>query len=495
MAFVAERRIYTTEYDALFLEKKFRAVERLYNAGVKYCLGRIRELEKDIWYRKALGCFSSAPDTSAHTFWAGEVFACAENYGLTEYQIHAYLGKGKVSAYGGCVGINIVQKAGTQLWAGVKKALFGKKLHFRKYGSTRSFEDKKASSGIICKGGDSVKILGRVMELKPVRETDAWLKEALSHKVKYCRVVRRPFGKSFRYFLQLVLDGVPPQKHFPGKGTSAVDPGVSTMAVYNGKELSFLVLSPDIRKYQEAVFRAQKKYSRLLRLNNPGCFLPDGTFRKGARIRHTVSMRKAAMEVKTAFRKQAEYVKQQNHRMCNRILEAAGSILKLEPMDYSALQKRSRKTQRQEKLSEVKTKSGVIKEIHKYRRKKRFGKSILKHAPGGFLQCLADKVSTAGGAVMEIDIRKYRASQYDHAGDAYRKQGLDCREKIVGGHLVQRDCYSSFLVFHAETEECPDREACLRDFDNYLDCQQRLVERLKQEHFSNPNFGTKLLTT
>ena len=263
MTFIAERRIYTTEYDTLFLEKKFRAVERLYNAGVKYCLGRLRELGKDIWYRKAMGRFSAAQDSSARTFWAGEVFACAEGYGLSEYQLHAYLGKGKAFSYGGCVGINIVQKAGTQLWAGVKKALFGKKLHFRKYGSTGSFEDKKAFSGIIYKGGDTVKILGRAMELKPVRETDAWLLEALSHKVKYCRVVRRPFGQSFRYFLQLVLDGAPPQKHFPGEGTSAVDPGVSTMAVYNGKELSFLVLAPDIRKYQEAVFRAQKKYSRL----------------------------------------------------------------------------------------------------------------------------------------------------------------------------------------------------------------------------------------
>ena len=252
---------------------------------------------------------------------------------------------------------------------------------------------------------------------------------------------------------------------------------------------------PQAEKYQEAVFREQKKYSRLLRLNNPDSFLPDGTFRKGARIWHTISMRKAAMETKTAYRKQAEYVKQQNHRMCNRILESAGNILKVEPMDYKAMQKRSKKTQQQKKLSEVKTRSGAIKKFHKYRRKKRLGRSILRHAPGGFLQCLADKVSAAGGAVTEIDTRKYRASQYDHAEDAYRKQGLDCREKIVGGHLVQGDCYSAFLVFHARTEGHPNREACLRDFDNYLACQQRLVERLKQEHFSNPNFGTKLLTT
>lgn len=62
----------------------------------------------------------------------------------------------------------------------------------------------------------------------------------MKYKVKYCRIIREPFGVYYRFFLQLVMEGVPPQKHAIGAGAMAIDPGVSTMASYNGSKLSFI---------------------------------------------------------------------------------------------------------------------------------------------------------------------------------------------------------------------------------------------------------------
>ena len=148
-SYIITRRLLTTKTDALYIDKKMRIVERIYNAGVKHCIACLRDIRKDVWYQYALSMYQSSKTDKDRKLWSSEIFMVAERYGLSEYAIHEYLGKGKISAYQKGIGINVVQKAGTQLYAGVKKALFGKKLHFRKYGSTASFEDKKANSGII----------------------------------------------------------------------------------------------------------------------------------------------------------------------------------------------------------------------------------------------------------------------------------------------------------------------------------------------------------
>lgn len=51
-----------------------------------------------------------------------------------------------------------------------------------------------------------------------------WLQEAMKYKVKYCRIIREPFGVHCRFFLQLVMEGIPPRKHAIGAGTMAIDP-------------------------------------------------------------------------------------------------------------------------------------------------------------------------------------------------------------------------------------------------------------------------------
>lgn len=315
----------------------------------------------------------------------------------------------------------------------------------------------------------------------------------MKYKVKYCRIIRAPFGIHYRFFLQLIMEGIPPQKHAIGAGTMAIDPGVSTMTSYNGNRLSFKELAPDVNKYQEKVIKEQNRLSRLTRINNPECYDDKGVHIKGMRIQYSKSMKRAKVRLRTAYRKQRVYVEQSNNNLANEWLEDSGSVVKIETMSYKGLQKKSSKTERQDKESVVTDKTGRKRSIRKFKRRKRFGGSILKHAPSGFLSTIKRKVTATCGIVIDVSASKLKASQYDHTSDAYKKVSLSDREKIIDGHTVQRDCYSSFVIFYATDENEPDREGCLNGFAKFLVCQNELIKEMIHDNFSNPNFGTKLI--
>lgn len=493
-SFVVTRRITTGDQEYKNLEKLMNITERMYNAGVRYCLQQLNELKADRWYQKCLQTFLNCSDEDEQKIWSKEIFLCAEAYGLTEFALHEYFGKGKVSGYDGAIGINIVQKNASALYTAVKKAIFGKRLHFRKFKETRSFEDKRANTGVIYNPkNDTVKIVGRIYKLKSIRKNDIWLLEAMKHKIKYCRVIREPFGVRYRYFLQIVMEGTSPLKHPIGAGTLAIDPGVSTMTAYTGKELDFKELAPDVNKYQEKVIREQNRFSRLMRINNTECYDSDGRHIKGKHIRYSSSMRKSKMRLKSLYRKLRVYVLQSNNHLKNKWLEAAGSIVKIETMSYKGLQRKSSKTERQDKKSMITDKAGRKRSIHKYKKRKRFGGSILKHSPSRFLASIKQKVTSNCGIVVDIRASKLKASQYCHDTGECKKTKLNAREKMVDGVIVQRDCYSSFLIYHSSDESEPDQKKCKDDFDNFLHCQERLLKKLVSEDFKNPNFGTYLL--
>ena len=97
--------------------------------------------------------------------------------------------------------------------------------------------------------------------------------------------------------------------------------------------------------------------------------------------------------------------------------------------------------------------------IQKYKRKKRFGRSINRRAPARFLLELERKVESVGGVYAEVDTKEFKASQYNHVTDTYEKIPLSQREKEIGNRKVQRDLYSAFLIRNADLDfKHPDRE-------------------------------------
>lgn len=102
-----------------------------------------------------------------------------------------------------------------------------------------------------------------------------------------------------------------------------------------------------------------------------------------------------------------------------------------------------------------------------------------------FLSILGKKTLLCGGTFVTVDTKAYKASQYDHAADSYEKVPLSQRSKVIGGHKVQRDLYSAFLLRNSnDTYDCPDRMRCTDSFETFLDMQDSLLADMKCRQIS-----------
>ena len=490
--FVVTRRIYVNDEQAAFLDQKMDICNKIYNTAVKHYKDIVASLYEDPRYKEALEALRASKDEEEGKVLMKAIGALMTEYKLNEYDIHAYVGYQKKQAFEKGVGINIVQKVGSALYKAVKKAVFSEtEIHYRKYGQTDTFEEKSSKTGIVLdKENNKVTILKKVFLLKPVRKTDLYMQEAMTRPVRYCRVVRKPFKNGYHYFLQIVLSGEAPKKIELGKGKCGTDEGVSTVAYYNDEHADFQVLAPNIEKYEKMVKQAAQKHERRLRMANPDNYNEDGTVKKGVKKwKRTKGAKKALMELKHCYRLKSEHIKQSHGRLTNIIVSQCDTIVK-EPMDFRALARRSKSApQRSDKETVITNKNGEQKKIRKFKRKKRFGKSINRRAPGLFNQMLRDKTKRYGGDVVDVDKYQFKASQYDHVSRKPKKPSLSTRTKRIGKRLVQRDLYSSFLLYHAQDSINIDFDACKHTFRQFLKRQDSVVESIKQSGDKTKNFG------
>lgn len=120
---------------------------------------------------------------------------------------------------------------------------------------------------------------------------------------------------------------------------------------------------------------------RSRRISNPDKYNEDGTIKRSNHEpwRHSENYLKMSRMLKTLHRKRHDYIVGSHRQLCNKLLLDSKYFL-VEKMQFQALQKRAKETKRQEAVSEVRQKNGGIKLIQKFKRKKRFGKSISRRA-------------------------------------------------------------------------------------------------------------------
>ena len=126
-------------------------------------------------------------------------------------------------------------------------------------------------------------------------------------------------------------------------------------------------------------------------------------------------------------------------------------------------------------------------------RKKRFGKSVKNRCPGGFQAAVENKFKTSGGTYIEVP-NNYRASQYDHTADDYIKKKLSDRMyKLADGTLVQRDWYSSFLLYcyNYRTNDI-DKKKCAAEFKKCYSMEKDFIEWIKKHKIKVLNSGIKI---
>ncbi len=191
-----------------------------------------------------------------------------------------------------------------------------------------------------------------------------------------------------------------------------------------------------------------------------------------------IPYRKDQMRLKSLRRKNAATVKQKENILANEILCRHGSDVVTEKMNYKALQLRA--------------KEDKISKYGRHRSKKRFGRTLASHAPARFLSILEQKLSYINKTVNYVDTWKFKASQYDHVLGDYTGVGLSSRSKTVGGHKVQRDLYSAFLLWAAKNETTVDRNLCFETFELFLSYQNACISELLSSNKHYPSsFGLK----
>ena len=228
--------------------------------------------------------------------------------------------------------------------------------------------------------------------------------------------------------------------------------------------------------------------NRKLALNNPDCYNENGTIKKGAKFKRSKSYKKELFKLKDAYRRKTVYVQQEHNKLVKFILSNCDTIVK-ETLDFKALQKRVKgKAKKQDKQTKVIDKKGNERYIYKFKRKKRFGKSLNNHSPGYLDAQLLKKADERGVDVIKVNMKEYRASQYRHDIDEYIKPSLGDRFKMIDGYMVQRDLYSSFLLYNYKDEETIDRDKCIEEFGNFIKQQNSLINKVEDK---TGNFGLR----
>jgi hypothetical protein len=232
------------------------------------------------------------------------------------------------------------------------------------------------------------------------------------------------------------------------------------------------------------------------KLMNPQNFDEDGNIKKNTKkfkkkwnLSHTYRLDRN--KLRTLYRKKSAYIKQSHEMLANRIL-ALGNRVFVEDMNFKALQKKAKKTERSEKLSTIIDKNGNEKQVHKYKKKKRFGKSINNKAPAMAISIIDRKLHYRHSEIHKVNTRTFKASQYNHITNEYNPKGLTVRGQVILPKTwIQRDLYSSFLLMNSNDDlQTTNRDKCFNTFDSFLTLHNKCVEQIKRTVKHRPkSFG------
>ena len=499
---VLQVRLIASDGDKCVIEKRFRLMWHIHNETAKYAIRQLHKLQRDRAYidakrayvplKKQLDKMLSAknPDMKKISSLKKEIgtytkilndrinFFCLTANDLEKYaKVMQHAFKNHLSS-------NQVQKEADRVYKGVEKVLYegAECIHLKKFVDQTTISQKEATNGIkVNLETGSVTWLGLEMRIDPDK-TDPYVAASINHELKYAEIARREFRNGWHYYLNLYLDGPAPKKLQVQAGIVGIDPGVSTMAAVSKKAVSIKELATDCKKYNAEIAKQQRLIDKQTRQANPQNYNSDGTVRKGKKTwTFSKGCRKRKREVRVLYRQKSENTKCSHNQQINELMVRYGTDFIVEKMDYKALAKRSKKpTERQDKESLVKKKDGSVKTVRKCKRKKRFGKSVNDRSPSAFLTRLEQKAKQYGGTVVYTNTWEYKGSQYRHDTDTYEKVSLSDRWKIIDGCKVQRDLYSAFLQFCADSSGThADRNKCLQYFPQFVRLQDDYINQTK----------------
>lgn len=422
-SFVAEFPLRTSQADEKTLAVRLEAARHLFNASLGEALRRLGLMRESLRWQEARK-MPKGRDRSA-------LFKEAVlGFDFTAASIQKFAERCRDACWiGSHLGSHDTQTTSLRAFRAVEQHAFGKRgrPRFKSRNRLGSIEGK----------GDAV-ILLRMQEGVPAvlwdglalplvldpRDTDGWEEQALARRTKYVRILRRRVRGRVLWYAQLVQEGLPPRKPDRpiGQGVVGADLGPSTIAAVSGTDAILEPFCPLVADVDREIRLLQRAMDRSRRATNPDCYNPDGTWKKGSKIKtrsrgyRLLSARKSDLERKLAAERRRGH-----GELANRLL-AQGDVIKIEKLSYKGFQKA-------------------------------FGRSVRRRAPSLFVSILKRKAESAGARVVEFGTRTTRLSQYDHKTGQYVKKPLSQRWHEFGdGSRVQRDLYSAWLARHVEED-------------------------------------------
>ena len=468
-------------------------------------------------YRKLLKLYGNTEDKAKCKAFADQLNDIRKSYNVTwDFCRRSMIPIGKKY---GIDAVFALTKA-EDIWRGIEKCLYdnGKTIHFSKYGELPCIRAKQINRGIPMsvkddklqfKLGkmqfgiqindrfqtDEVNTVLSYLENPDKMDADAvntLIEEVYcidTYRTCYATLVPKMIRGKYRVYLHLTIEGKAKPKydrfgnprHKYGTGMVGADIGTQTIAYTSDTEVGLKNLSERGNSIQTSE-REEGLYYRAMdrsrRATNPQNYNPDGTIKKGKKTwkysnhyrklktKHAELCRINAINRQLAINEDVNY------------LRSLGDTFVTEPKNASKLMKRAKKT--------------TVNNKGKINRKKRFGKSIKNRCPSGFQTTVEKKFKITGGMYIEVP-NNYRASQYDHTADNYIKKKLSERlYKLRDGTLVQRDWYSSFLLYcyDCRTQDI-DKEKCIADFDKCYAKEKALIAWIKANQIKIVNSGIK----
>lgn len=473
--FIVEFPLKTEKYQEDVLNKRFKVGRYIYNSLVNVTQKRYKEMIKTKKYRNLISVLTENKKSNKE-IWK-QINDIRKQYGMSEYSFHEDV-KQMQNHFKDNIDSFTAQKIATQLWKSYDKLFYGNgnKIYYKRHGELNALEGKSNRTGIRFKDNT---ILWNGLKIPVVIDYDNdYEYQAMQSKICYNRIIRKYIRNKYKYYVQIVFKGNPPIKliaetgeikHYMGTGDVGLDIGTRTIAISSQSDVKILELADRIQNIEDQKKKLLRKIDRSRRATNPENYNEDGTIKKHGNKKvlwnqsnHCI---KYQNELKELYRKQADIRKYQHECLANYII-SLGNKVYVEKMNFAGLQKRAKKTEKNDK--------------GRFKRKKRFGKSLANKAPSMLLTIIDRKLRYYGEKLIEINTSEARASQFNHFDGTYKKKSLSQRWNDFDGLKIQRDMYSAFLIMNINDNlKSFNIDKCNERFENFYRLHNLEVERLK----------------
>lgn len=473
--FIVQFPLKTEKYQEDILNKRFEIGRKMYNSLVKVTQKRYKEMIKTKKYRTLLSSLTGNKKTDK-VIWK-QINDIRKQYGLSEYSFHEDVKKMQ-KHFKDSIDSFTAQKIASGLWRSYDKLFYGngKKVYYKKFGELNSLEGKSNKTGIRFKDDT---LVWNGLNTPVVIDYDNYYEyQALQCDICYCRIVRKYVRNKHKFYVQIVFKGNPPIKlnantgeikNGIGNGDVGLDIGTQTIAISSQSDVKILELADRVQNIEDQKRKLLRKMDRSRRSTNPNNYNEDGTIKKQGnkkvtwnRSNHYIKYQNGLKEI---YRKQADIRKYQHECLANHII-SLGNKVYVEKMNFAGLQRRSKNTEKNEQ--------------GKFKRKKRFGKSLANKAPSMLLTIIDRKLKYFGEELIEINTFEAKASQFNHFDGTYTKKTLSQRWNDLDGIKIQRDMYSAFLIMNiADDLKSFDIKKCNERFENFYRLHNLEVNRLK----------------